>query len=114
MPRKRRAGRPSLGREGRTQVLSIKISANERRAWERAAGAVSLSEWIRDRIARATVARIEVSHDEGDWHWVAYDRQGRPTSMAGLTDGPELEARVLRAAREQGLSVDGATVEIKH
>lgn len=49
--KKPKVGRPSLGDAGRTQVLSLKISADERRAWEaRAAEAeATLSEWIRER-----------------------------------------------------------------
>ena len=52
--KKPRLGRPSLGSSGRTSVLSLKISEDERTAWgERASTEdVTLSEWIRERCNR--------------------------------------------------------------
>ena len=56
MPRTRKAkpGRPSLGDKGRTSVLSLKVSEEERRAWEHRAATddKTLSEWIRGRCNR--------------------------------------------------------------
>lgn len=109
---KNKPGRPPRADKPSTERVEIRLTKSERRDLDRAAGELTAADWIRDRIERATVARIEVSRDDGAWHWVAYDRSGRPASMAGLDDGPEIERRVLQAAREHGLSVDGATVEI--
>lgn len=111
--RKRRPGRPPLGDKGRSNVLSLKVSTEERGAWERAASArdVTLSEWIRGRCA--PIARIEVSPDDGDWHWIAYSSDGSPLSCCGIAAGAQLEKRVLQAARDHGLVVgEGVRVEI--
>ena len=53
-PKKPKLGRPPLGDAGRTNVLTLKVSADERRAWEQRAAEVdaSLSEWIRERCNR--------------------------------------------------------------
>jgi hypothetical protein len=52
--RKPKLGRPPLGNAGRTSVLSLKVSADERRAWEAKAQAdeVTLGAWIRERCNR--------------------------------------------------------------
>lgn len=108
-PRKRGPGRPSLGDGARTNVVAVKFSERELAAIQRAVeeDGGTVAGWIRtNALASLRVAdavRIEVSPDEGDWHWVAYDADGRPLGMCGIETGPRLEARVRKAASELGV-----------
>jgi hypothetical protein len=44
---KPKLGRPPLGDKARTHVLTLKVSAVERRSWQLAAAPLTLSDWIR-------------------------------------------------------------------
>jgi hypothetical protein len=50
----RPVGRPPLGDNARTSVLTLKVSERERNAWEQRAEAArrTLSDWIRERCNR--------------------------------------------------------------
>ncbi len=54
----RKRGRPALGRKGRTQPVSIKLSADERATWGAAADreGLTLSDWLR-AAAELAIAR---------------------------------------------------------
>jgi hypothetical protein len=47
VPARKKLGRPPRGKDG--GVVKIRVTVAERKAWERAAGKLSLSEWIRER-----------------------------------------------------------------
>lgn len=112
----KRRGRPPLPPgHAATERIELLATPSQRAWWERSAGDVPLGEWIRDRLERGRVAKIVVSPDDGDWHWVAYDAKGRASSCAGLpgtTRNVKHAAR--KAAEEHGLTgCHDADVEIE-
>lgn len=56
MTPKRKPGRPPRADKAAEERIEVRLTADERRSWERAAGDVSLSEWIRAR-CNASAAR---------------------------------------------------------
>jgi hypothetical protein len=113
--RKPKAGRPSLGDDGRSQVLTLKISANERRAFEACANRedLSLSDWIRQRIGVRAI-RIVVERDtDGSIGWRATGAADEVVGFGEIDLGPHLDDRVFRAAGEHGVVFDEDAVEFE-
>ena len=84
-----------------------------------AAGDVPLATWL-VRVGRRAaglnvVARIEVARDDGDWHWVAYHRDGHPLSMAGIKSvrRDRVGEVARKRAEEHGLEADDAEIVVE-
>jgi hypothetical protein len=46
--KKAKSGRPPRSSKAATERVELRLTTAERKAWERAAGDLSLSDWIRD------------------------------------------------------------------
>ena len=57
MPKRKGPGRPSLGARGRSNVLSVKVSTEERGRWQAAADKqeLTLGAWLREAAELAYV-----------------------------------------------------------
>lgn len=112
--RKRGPGRPPLGDDAASATVRVRLHPDDADRWRTEADErdMTLSEMIRARVDVTT--RIEVSRDEEDWHWTAYNESGRVLATCGIEHGPSLATRVRKAAGEMGLrGADDAAVEIE-
>jgi hypothetical protein len=64
-PMARKPGRPPRSDKPATERIEVRLTKDERKAWERAAGKRTLSDWLRDIANAATVPTAVRNHRKG-------------------------------------------------